>query len=146
MKGSREQVERGVAATSALPGVEGPLGQKPIVRATKSSPPASFQIVPISSGAGSKVIAGQTLAAKVVGVTWGGREVLSTWEENGEFVAPDSGVLPASVQTGLVGTSAGSRLLVIVPPTDGFDAARRETLGLTADDTVVFVIDLFGSF
>lgn len=48
--------------------------------------------------------------------------------------------LLAGLIKGIVGQKVGSRFLVAIPPKDGFDAAN-DSLGLKADDTMVFLID-----
>ena len=42
---------------------------------------------------------------------------------------------------GLTGQKVGSRVLVAIPPKDGFGQARTE-LGIKADDTMVFLFDI----
>jgi peptidylprolyl isomerase len=129
-----------------MPGVEGLLGVKPVVTVPKTAPPQELVVQPIVTGTGSAVVAGQTLAGKVVGVTWTGREFASTWDHDSEMIAPGSDLWPASVEEKLVGLSAGSRVLIIVPPSAGFGAAGNATMGIGPGDTLVYVLDVFGSF
>jgi hypothetical protein len=146
MKGATAAAPVGVDKGSSMPGVEGVLGMKPTVTMPKSAPPAETVVQPIVTGAGSAVQAGQTLAGKVVGVTWAGREFASTWERDSEMIPPRSDLWPPSVEAKLVGMSAGSRVLIIVPPAAGFGAAGNATMGIGPGDTLVYVIDVFGSF
>jgi FKBP-type peptidyl-prolyl cis-trans isomerase len=146
MKGSLQAAPVGVDQGSSMPGVEGALGVKPIVTVPKSAPPAEMVVQPIVTGTGSVVVAGQTLAGKVVGVTWTGREFVSTWDRESEMIAPGSGLWPPTVDAKLLGMNAGSRVLIIVPPSAGFGIAGNATMGIGPADTLVYVLDLFGSF
>src|SRR5205085_8231609 len=51
-------------------------------------------------------------------------------------------ILPGLAK-GLVGTKVGSRVLIAISPEDGFKAAGGATeVGVEADDTVLFVVDV----
>jgi peptidylprolyl isomerase len=44
----------------------------------------------------------------------------------------------------LVGVPVGSRVLLSVPPVDGYGAAGKNSAGITGTDTLVFVVDIVG--
>lgn len=51
--------------------------------------------------------------------------------------------LPPKLASALIGQRVGSQVLVVLPPKDGFPAAS-EPQGVTAGDTVIFVVDIVG--
>ena len=52
----------------------------------------------------------------------------------------ETSALPGFIK-GLKGQNVGSRVLVSIPPKDGFGQARTE-LGIKADDTIIFLFDI----
>lgn len=46
----------------------------------------------------------------------------------------------------LIGMKAGSRVLISVPPAQGYGASGQPDAGITGTDTLVFVIDIISSF
>ncbi len=51
--------------------------------------------------------------------------------------------LPKKLASSIVGQRVGSQVLVVLPPKDGFPAAS-EPDGVTAQDTLIFVVDILG--
>jgi FKBP-type peptidyl-prolyl cis-trans isomerase len=49
------------------------------------------------------------------------------------------------LQKALVGQKAGSRVLAVIPPADGFGAQGNSQGGISGTDTLVFVIDVVGA-
>jgi peptidylprolyl isomerase len=111
-------------------------------------PPTELVATPVVVGAGPPVEAGQTLAVQYVGVTWDdGAEFDSSWErgESVEFPIGVGRVIPGW-DKGLVGVTAGSRILLVIPPADGYGEAGQPSAGITGTDTLVFVVDVLGSY
>ncbi|WP_353809920.1 FKBP-type peptidyl-prolyl cis-trans isomerase [Agromyces sp. SYSU T00194] len=54
----------------------------------------------------------------------------------------DEGTLLPGLFTGLQCASEGSRVLIAVPPADGFGEAGSVQLGVAPDDTLLFVVDV----
>jgi hypothetical protein len=136
----------GVAAESSMPGVEGVPGAKPIITVPKSAPPAAALVQPISVGPGSPVTGGQQIVGKYVGVTWTGREFASSWETPNVDLIQSANHFSAAALEQLVGVTAGSRVLLVLPPASGFGADGRSDLGVGPGDTLVYVVDVFGSY
>jgi peptidylprolyl isomerase len=59
-------------------------------------------------------------------------------------------VLPASllpgIQSAVTGKKVGSRVLVVVPPKEGYGTSGNSQLGVTGSDTLVFVMDLIQKY
>ena len=48
-------------------------------------------------------------------------------------------------ETGLVGQTVGSRVLLVVPPADGYGTAGDSQAGIKGTDTLVFVVDILAA-
>ena len=48
--------------------------------------------------------------------------------------------------SGLVGQTVGSRVMLVVPPADGYGKAGNSQAGIKPTDTLVFVVDVLGAF
>jgi peptidylprolyl isomerase len=47
--------------------------------------------------------------------------------------------------TGLVGQTVGSRVLLAVPPAEGYGSAGSSAAGIKGTDTLVFVVDIIAA-
>ena len=47
---------------------------------------------------------------------------------------------------GLIGATVGSRILVVIPPAEGFGDTGREEMGVGPKDSLVFVFDVLEAF
>jgi FKBP-type peptidyl-prolyl cis-trans isomerase len=56
-----------------------------------------------------------------------------------------SQMLPG-LESALLGQKAGSRVLAVIPPKDGFGPQGNSQIGVGANDTLVFVVDLIQEF
>jgi len=110
-----------------------------------ATPPTKTVVQPLIEGKGPKVAAGQTVRVTYTGATW--REPSKPFDYSGkspeghvEF-AVGKGELIKGWDEGIPGHAVGSRLLVIVPPADGYGKQGREP-DIKGDDTLVFVLDI----
>ena len=46
---------------------------------------------------------------------------------------------------GLVGQTVGSRVLLVIPPSDAYGSAGQWQAGIKGTDTLVFVVDIIGA-
>ena len=52
------------------------------------------------------------------------------------------GQVVGGLDRGLLGQTVGSRVLLVVPPDDGYGAAGNTGFGVRGSDTLVFVVDI----
>lgn len=142
-----------------LPTVAGTTNPKVTVPASGTAP-TSLQSVVLVRGKGAKVTEGQWLLVQYTGLLWNGGKVFdSTWTRKGgptpeaiRMSAPGQlNGQPAPGQVtgvikGLVGHNVGSRILLVIPPEQGYGKAGVPSAGITGTDTLVFVIDILGSY
>jgi peptidylprolyl isomerase len=115
-------------------------GGTPQVAIPKSDPPAELQVQPLIKGSGKKVGESDTITFNYVWKTWSdGKVVEQTYGSK-----PANAALPELVPglvTGLTGQTVGSRVLVVVPPAQGYpDGNASPKIG--KNETLVFVVDL----
>jgi peptidylprolyl isomerase len=133
-----------VAPVKGLPTVKAGTGGRPVVTLPAAAPPTRLVVQPLVQGRGAVVQRLQQVQVQYVGVVWpGGREFDSSWRRGtpASFTV-GRGDIVAGLDRALVGRTVGSRLLVVVPPDDGYGAAGNEPFGIKGTDTLVFVVDL----
>jgi peptidylprolyl isomerase len=135
---------RPVAPRAGLPVVHVGASGTPTITLPKGNPPAHLVVQPLIAGEGPKVSSGQRLRVQYLGVIWpGGREFDSSWRR-GEpaTITVGRGQVVGGLDRGLLGQTVGSRVLLVVPPDDGYGAAGNEGFGVRGTDTLVFVVDI----
>ena len=130
-----------------LPTVSGAAGQKPTVKVPATAPPATLVTETLIQGTGPAVRKGQLLVAQYVGVIWkGGKQFDASWDRGAPASFPIGvGQVIKGWDAALVGVKAGSRVLLSVPPAQGYGAKGQEQAGIKGTDTLVFVVDVLGS-
>ncbi len=117
--------------------------KKPSVKVAKDLKVTKTQTRIIKSGDGDKIKSGDSVTLNYIAVNGRtGKEFDNTFKGGNPMTATikKGAVLPGFVK-GLTGKKIGSRVLVAVPPKDGFDGANKQ-LGIKADDTMVFLFDV----
>ncbi len=131
-----------VTPPSGLPKVAGSAADKPTVTIPSGSAPTKMSAAVLIEGTGPKLAKTDTITARYVGYSWKTGKLV----DDG-FATPTSDSLSATIpgwQTGLVGKRIGSRVLLVLPPADGFPEGSA-TPPLEAGDTIVYVVDLLFS-
>jgi len=116
-----------------------------IITVPKTAPPTKLVVQPLIKGAGSVVKSGQTIKVNYTGVLWkDGKK----FDASGDHGAPvniqiGTGKVIPGWDKGLVGQTVGSRILLVVPPADGYGAKGSPPIG--PKDTMVFVVDILAA-
>lgn len=133
-----------------LPEVTAPAkeGEAPGIKLPGGDAPKELTVKTLIEGTGPVVEKGQKLAAHYKGVIWGSGKEFDSSYANGEPATFEIGT--GAVITGwdksLVGVKAGSRVMVVIPPADGYGEKGNEGAGIKGDDTLVFVVDVLTSY
>ncbi len=119
----------------------------PTVTIPKNAPPSKLIVKTLIKGSGAPLVSGQSVVAQVVGVNWRTKKTFyTTWPSAASVGAPFSFQLGGQVipgwNKGLVGVPVGSRVMLIVPPSDGYGKAGQPSAGIKGTDTLVFVVDV----
>ena len=93
---------------------------------------------------------GQDVVAQYTGVNWRTGQVFdSSWQRSLPY-SFKIGASPSQVITGwdkgLVGQTVGSRVLLVIPPSDACNGSACESqAGIKGTDTLVFVVDIISA-
>ncbi|MBA8795256.1 peptidylprolyl isomerase [Friedmanniella endophytica] len=124
---------------SDLPTVTGGTGT-PTVTIPKTNPPSGLVVQPLIKGTGTKVKAGDTVTVRYTWLTWSNGKVI----ESNYGQAPQDAALTSQIQgwqKGLPGQTVGSRVLLVVPPSEGYPNGNASP-EIAKNETLVFVVDI----
>jgi peptidylprolyl isomerase len=137
-----------VPPVAGLPTVAAKPGEKPVITIPSGTPPPTKLVAqPLLQGDGPAVKEGQTLIAQYVGVVYAdGKQFDASWDrgEPAQFPIGVGQVIPGW-DKGLVGRKVGSRMLLVIPPADGYGKDGNPQAGIKGTDTLVFVVDILGA-
>jgi len=134
---------------NGLPTVTAPTGAAPAVKIPSTAPPSNLVVKTLIKGTGAPLAKGQEVITQYVGVLWRtGKTFDSSWKRGAPF-GFQLDATPAQIIPGwdkaLVGVPIGSRVLLVIPPADGYGKAGNSAAGIKGTDTLVFVIDILGA-
>jgi peptidylprolyl isomerase len=129
-----------------LPTVTSTAGKAPTVTIPATAPPSSLVVTTLIKGTGPPIAKGQEVVTQYVGLIWRTKTVFdSSWSRGAPFGfqidATPAQIIPAW-DKGLVGVPVGSRVMLIVPPKDGYGSSGESAAGIKGTDTLVFVVDV----
>ncbi|MEV0234366.1 FKBP-type peptidyl-prolyl cis-trans isomerase [Nonomuraea sp. NPDC050786] len=136
------------AGGGTLAGVRVTGGARPALSVPATAPPAAFAVKVLARGGGRATQAGQLVVAQYAGALWSRRRVFDTTWTTGRpkaFRIGDGSVIKAWDRA-LVGVPAGSRVLMIVPPSYGYGTAGDPAHGVMGSETLVFVVDVLAAY
>ena len=153
--GSDSEPESADSTTAPESGVtvSGEIGTKPEVTVPDGEPPNELVVEVLSKGDGEEIKAGDFLVADYLGQTWkpgddGAANVFDNSFDRGNpagFPIGEGSVIKGWDE-GLVGKQAGSRVLLVIPPAQAYGDTPPEGSSIDAGATLVFVVDIVGSF
>ena len=129
-----------------LPTVSAKPGAAPTLAIPAKSPPTALVIKTLVKGNGPTIGKGQFIVAQYTGYIWRTKKLFSsTWSSGSPFgfilgASPEQ-VIPGW-DKGLVGQTVGSRVMLSIPPAQGYGAAGASQAGIKGNDTLVFVVDI----
>ncbi|MGX7678009.1 FKBP-type peptidyl-prolyl cis-trans isomerase [Jatrophihabitans sp. DSM 45814] len=138
----------GVAQSGPFPTATGSFGDKPALTFNPGSKPSTaLQRKVIRAGSGATIAKGDLLAVDYLGQIWNGKVFDNSYDRHSaEAVQIGIGSVVTGWDTGLVGLKVGSRVMLSVPPALGYGADGNKAAGITATDTLVFVVDIAKSY
>jgi peptidylprolyl isomerase len=113
----------------------------------KTTAPTALQVKTLITGSGATVKKGQDLAVQYTGVIWRTGKVFdSSWSRNQPFTTViGEGQVIKGWDTGLVGKTVGSRVMLVIPPAQGYGTTGASQAGIKGTDTLVFVVDILAA-
>lgn len=136
----------------SLPAVSASTGAAPTIKIPKSAPPSKLVVTTLIKGTGTPVKSGQSVVVRYVASIWRTGQVFNNnWPSTTQPAAPPNvfslspgNIIPAW-STGLVGVPVGSRVMLVVPPAEGYGAKGNSQAGIKGTDTLVFVVDVLAA-
>jgi len=130
----------------ALPTVTPVTGQAPKVKIPATPPPGGLVVKTLVKGTGPPVTKGQYVVAQYVALNWRTRAVFDSSWSRGAPLGFEIGATPAQIipgwDKGLLGVPVGSRVMLVIPPKDGYGTSGDSSVGIKGTDTLVFVVDV----
>jgi FKBP-type peptidyl-prolyl cis-trans isomerase len=125
-------------------------GNPPTIKVPSGKPPTKLESKTLIQGTGPTVTKGQYLIVQYSGVNWRTGKVFdSSWSHGAPFGfvigASPPQVIPGW-SDGLLGQKVGSRVLLSIPPAEGYGKQGSSQAGIKGTDTLVFVVDILGSY
>ena len=110
----------------------------------QAAPPAELRIANLVEGNGETIAQGDTVYVHYTGVLWTTGKIFdSSWGAGRPISFETTGVIPG-FQKALEGQKVGSRVVTVIPPSEGYGSEWLISNGGSADDAMVFVIDILG--
>jgi FKBP-type peptidyl-prolyl cis-trans isomerase len=131
------------ASSAALNDIAVKGGEEPKLTVAKDFSTDATKSRVVTKGAGEALAEGDTVKVNYVAVNGRtGKQFDNSFTSKSPLTLTlNSSSILAGFVKGLEGQKVGSRVLVAIPPKDGFGQARSE-LGIKADDTMVFLFDI----
>ena len=130
----------------SLPTVTAATGKVPTVKVPATAPPSALVAKTLIKGSGPPVVKGQYVVTQYVGLNWRTRAVFDSSWSRGTLLGFEIDASPAQIipgwDMGLVGVPVGSRIMLVIPPKDGYGSSGAATAGIKGTDTLVFVVDV----
>jgi FKBP-type peptidyl-prolyl cis-trans isomerase len=129
-----------------LPTVTAKAGSAPTLAFSSTKAPSGLVAKTLIKGSGPKVVKGEYVIAQYTGYIWRTKKVFgSSWQTGSPFgfvigASPEQ-VIPGW-DAGLEGQTVGSRVLLSIPPKEGYGSAGASQAGIKGTDTLEFVVDI----
>jgi FKBP-type peptidyl-prolyl cis-trans isomerase len=135
---------------NGLPTVSATPGHAPVVTIPSSAPPTTLQVKTLIKGTGPAIAKGEYVIAQYVGYIWRTKKVFgSSWSSDTPFGFIFQDPTPQVISgwdIGLAGQPVGSRVLLVIPPKDGYGTSGASQAGIKGTDTLVYVVDILDAF
>ena len=117
-------------------------GTAPTVVVPKGAPPTRLESADLITGSGPAAKDGDTVTVQYVLATYSsGKVIQSSWTSSPFSFTLGQGQVIHGWDEGVVGMKVGGRRELIIPPSLGY-GDQSPGAGISANDTLVFVIDL----
>jgi peptidylprolyl isomerase len=129
------------------PTVTGSFGTQPKLTIPHGTAPTDLQVKVLKQGDGATVVKGDLVVVDYLGAIWDSGKVFDSSFAHGGPVGFPIGlgqVIPGWDHA-LVGQKVGSRLLLVLPPDEGYGSAGAAQAGIKGTDTLVFAVDILGT-
>jgi FKBP-type peptidyl-prolyl cis-trans isomerase len=122
----------------------GAAGKSPTITIPDTAAPKTLEVKTLIKGTGPVVKKGDYIVVQYTGMNWRTKKVFdSSWSRSEPWATEiGEGQVIKGWDDGLVGQTVGSRVLLVIPPSDGYGKTGSSSAGIKGTDTLVFVIDI----
>jgi peptidylprolyl isomerase len=122
-------------------------GKSPTIAIPKTTAPKALQVKTLIKGTGPVVKKGQFIVVQYTGEIW---RTGGTFDSSYSRSAPAGfpigvGQVIPGWDKGIVGQTVGSRVLLVIPPADGYGTSGQAQAGIKGTDTLVFAVDILAA-
>jgi peptidylprolyl isomerase len=130
--------------------VSGAFDKQPTISVPKGKPPAATDVKVISRGSGAALQSGDLAVVDGYGRTWASDtsfENTYTSDAVPDTLPVGTGQIQLTgLDKALVGVPTGSRVLIVIPPKEGFGLVSQLPTGVKKTDTAVLVFDVLAGY
>lgn len=137
--------DESAAALPGMPTIEGGFGEQPVVTWPGGEPLDGLQVEWLHSGDGETVGTGDFIVANYIGQVWNAETAFNDSWEMGYPIGFSLNQVIQGWSEGIPGSRVGDRLLLVIPSDMGYPDGN-EGAGIAAGDTLIFVIDVLGTY
>ena len=117
-------------------------GGKPLIKFPKADPPKELKVTVLEKGKGAEIEASDVIVADYVGQVWGKTQPFdSSFAKGTPLRMPLSKLVPGWGK-GLAGLHVGDKVMLSIPPKDGYGPSGQPDAGISGDDTIVFYVEV----
>ena len=135
---------------SGIPAVVSAPDGRPGITVPNEEPPTELRAHTLVLGSGAALAEGDRAVLHYTGLLWSTSTIFdSSWDRGApatftmaSFIDDPNGVVPGLAQ-GLIGTTIGSQVIVVIPPELGYPEGQSPA-SIPAGATMVFVVDVLG--
>ena len=127
--------------------VSGQFGSSPKITIPDQSASSNLTVKTLITGSGPVLNKTDAFVGNYAVYVWSGKThklAQSTFQTKTPQLF--SGTLLPGLETALQGKKMGSRVLAVIPPKEGYGKTGNSSAGVSATDTLVFVIDMIKEF
>ena len=130
-----------------FPGVSGAFGNKPTLTFPTNKPGNTLGKKVLRTGTGAVISKGDLLVADYLGQIWQGKVFDNSYDRGqpAAFQIGNSKVIQGWDE-GLLGVTAGSRVLLTIPPSLGYGQSGNTQAGIKGTDTLTFIVDVIATY
>ncbi len=135
---------------NGLPTVTATPGKAPVATIPAGPQPTGLEVKTLIKGTGPALTKGEYVIAQYVGYIWRTKKLFgSSWTSGMPFGFIFQDATPQVISgwdTGLAGQTVGSRVLLVIPPKDGYGKSGASQAGIKGTDVLVYVVDILDAF
>ncbi len=114
----------------------------PTIAKPTGTAPTKLQVAYLKKGTGVAVKSGDTVTVNYTGIVWSTGAVFDSSWTSGSPASFSTSQVVTGFAKALVGQPVGSKVIVIIPPADGYGSGGNSQIGVSGTDDILFVIDI----